>query len=122
METTLQSLPSSSAGTPTIAWPQNPYKGLSFYTSTDSGLFGAREADVRASARIIGEEETKVLLLHGTTGCGKSSFLRAGLIPYLESSVGRFQFLRSYDATDVKALFIRCTEAPLDRLCETLYD
>src|SRR5262249_51396385 len=122
MEITVHPQSSSAAGSPTIAWPENPYKGLSFYTSVDSGLFGGREADVRACARIIGEEETKVLLLHGTTGCGKSSFLRAGLIPYLESSVGRFQFLRSYDASDIKALFIRCTEAPLDRLCETLYD
>jgi hypothetical protein len=63
------------------------------------------------------------MLLQGRTGCGKSSFLRAGLIPYLESSVGRFQFLHSYyNPTETKALFIRCTEAPLDRLCETLYD
>jgi hypothetical protein len=122
MEVTAQSPSSSTASSTDIAWPGNPYKGLSFYTSVDSGLFGGREADVRACARIIGEEQTKVMLLHGTTGCGKSSFLRAGLIPYLESSVGRFQFLRSYDAKDTKALFIRCTEAPLDRLCETLYD
>jgi hypothetical protein len=121
MQTTDQPSPPT-GDTSAISWPVNPYKGLSFYTSVDSGLFGAREADVRACARIVGEEEVKVLLLHGTTGCGKSSFLRAGLIPHLESGVGRFQFLRTYDANDVKALFIRCTDAPLDRLCETLYD
>jgi hypothetical protein len=105
-----------------VSWPENPYKGLSFYTSVDVALFGARDEDVRDCTRIVGQEQLKVLLLHGTTGCGKSSFLRAGLIPYLESGIRRFQFLRTYDITDVKALFIRCTEAPLLRLCETLYD
>jgi hypothetical protein len=54
--------------------------------------------------------------------CGKSSFLRAGLIPYLESRVPIFQFLRDFDVNRTKALFIRCTEEPLLRLCETLYD
>lgn len=105
-----------------LSWPSNPYKGLSYYTPVDTGLFGAREREVQACAQIVSEEDLKVLLLHGTTGCGKSSFLRAGLIPFLESNVGGFQFLRTFDATDVKTLFIRCTEAPLHRLCEVLYD
>jgi hypothetical protein len=77
---------------------------------------------VKACAHIVGRERTKVLLLQGPTGCGKSSFLRAGLIPYLESEVARFQFVQIYDINDVKALFIRSTEAPLIRLCEYLYD
>lgn len=107
---------------PMISWPTNPYKGLSFFTSVDAGLFGARETEVQACAQIVIEEDLKVLLLYGTTGCGKSSFLRAGLIPYLESTVRQFQFLRTFDAANVRTLFIRCTEAPLQRLCETLYD
>ncbi|MDP1865409.1 MAG: hypothetical protein Q8L13_03555 [Bradyrhizobium sp.] len=106
----------------TISWPSNPYKGLSYYTPVDAGLFGGREKEVQTCAQILSEEDLKVLLLHGTTGCGKSSFLRAGLIPYLESTVGGFQFLRTFDAMDVKTLFIRCTDAPLHRLCEILYD
>ena len=106
----------------TITWPQNPYKGLSYYTPIDAGLFGARERDIALCANIVSDGDLKVLLLHGTTGCGKSSFLRAGLIPYLESSIDGFQFLRTFDAEDVKALFVRCTEAPLQRLCEVLYD
>jgi hypothetical protein len=106
----------------TVSWPNNPYKGLSYYTPVDAGLFGARGREIQACAHIVSEGDLKVLLLHGTTGCGKSSFLRAGLIPYLESTVGGFQFLRTFDATDVKSLFIRCTEAPLHRLCEVLYD
>jgi Novel STAND NTPase 1 len=79
-----------------ISWPNNPYKGLSYYTPVDTGLFGARDRDVQLCAQLVAEEDLKVLLLHGTTGCGKSSFLRAGLIPYLESTVGGFQFLRTF--------------------------
>jgi hypothetical protein len=105
-----------------LTWPSNPYKGLSYYTPMDAGLFGAREKEVQLCANIVSDGDLKVLLLHGTTGCGKSSFLRAGLIPHLESSVDGFQFLRTFDAEDVKALFIRCTEAPLQRICEVLYD
>jgi hypothetical protein len=107
---------------PKLVWPENPYKGLSFYTSGDVALFGGREAEVKTCTRVVARESTKVLLLQGSTGCGKSSFLRAGLIPYLESEVERFQFLSAYDINDVKALFIRCTDAPLTRLCETLFD
>ncbi|MBR0697680.1 ATP-binding protein [Bradyrhizobium lablabi] len=106
----------------TISWPNNPYKGLSYYTPIDAGLFAAREREIQLCANIVSDGDLKVLLLHGTTGCGKSSFLRAGLIPHLESSVDGFQFLRTFDAEDVKALFIRCTEAPLQRMCEVLYD
>ncbi len=95
---------------------------LSFYTWEDVALFGGREAEVKACARLLGRERTKVLLLQGATGCGKLSFLRAGLIPYLESEVVRFQFLEEYDVKNPKALFVRCTEAPLTRLCEALYD
>jgi hypothetical protein len=103
-------------------WPDNPYKGLSYYTSGDVGLFAGRTSEVRACARMIADENTKVLLLHGPTGCGKSSFIRAGLIPFLESEVRRFQFLRTFDANNVSALFVRCTDAPLERLSEILFD
>lgn len=103
-------------------WPDNPYKGLSYYTSGDVGLFAGRTSEVRACARIIADDSTKVLLLHGPTGCGKSSFIRAGLIPFLESEVRRFQFLRTFDANNLSALFVRCTDAPLERLSEILFD
>lgn len=104
------------------SWPEEPYKGLSFYTPADVALFGGREGDIRDCAGLLTDESTKVLLLHGWTGCGKSSFLRAGLIPYLELRVPIFQFMPDFDINKTKALFIRCTEEPLLRLCETLYD
>jgi hypothetical protein len=108
--------------TTTASWPESPYKGLSFYTPEDVALFGGRQADIRECARLLARERTKVLLLQGKTGCGKSSFLRAGLIPFLEAEVRRFQFFRQFDVSRTKAFFIRCTDEPLLRLSERLYD
>jgi hypothetical protein len=105
-----------------VTWPSIPYKGLSFYTPEDTALFGGRTGDVRTCARILARDSTKILLLHGTTGCGKSSFLRAGLIPFLESEVPRFQFLREFKINSTKARFVPCTDQPLFRLCEMLFD
>jgi hypothetical protein len=108
--------------TSVVVWPSIPYKGLSYYTPQDVALFGGRTSDIRNCARVLTKENTKVLLLHGNTGCGKSSFLRAGLIPFLESEVGRFEFLRTFEIDSTKALFVRCTDQPLYRVCETLFD
>jgi tetratricopeptide (TPR) repeat protein len=66
--------------------------------------------------------DTRVLLLQGRTGCGKSSFLRAGLIPYLESRVPVFKFMPEFDINKTGALFVRCTGEPLKRLAERLHD
>jgi hypothetical protein len=43
------------------------------------------DRDVDACIQRFSSAETRILLLHGNTGCGKSSFLRAGLIPGLKS-------------------------------------
>ena len=108
--------------TTAVIWPNAPYKGLAYYTSEDVALFGGRQSDVLDCADLLVKDETKTLFLHGRSACGKSSFLRAGLIPYLESQVEIFKFLRNFDITGTRALFIRCTHAPMVRLAETIYD
>jgi hypothetical protein len=104
---------------PPSLWPTQPYKGISFYLPEDAPLFAGREDDVRRVALQLAKFSTRLLILHGYTGCGKSSFLRAGLIPYLETHAD-FQFLK--DANNrLRALFIRSTDKPLIELAKMVY-
>lgn len=100
-------------------WPELPYKGLSFYGPEDAPLFAGRDNDITRCAYALGDPATRCLILQGATGCGKSSFLRAGLIPYLVSEDVGFDFLKE---DKVKALFVRSTDKPLVELAKTVYD
>ena len=103
-----------------VAWPSEPYKGLEFFSSTDVPLFSQREDDIEDCAARIDDFTTRVLILHGLSGMGKSSFLRAGLIPRLEDPPGdgsRFHFLR--DGAGAPYI-IRTTDDPVSRLREAL--
>jgi len=56
-----------------------PYPGLAFFTEADAEYFYGREAEVEAMWRTL--EQPHLLAIIGPSGSGKSSFLRAGLIP-----------------------------------------
>jgi len=56
------------------------------------------------------------------TGCGKSSFLRAGLIPVVEHSGVAYGFVKGGPADNPKVLFIRCTNAPLQQIADQVYE
>lgn len=101
-----------------VSWPTLPYKGLTYYGPVDVPLFAGREGDVEQCAKLLGLNSTRILILHGATGCGKSSFLRAGLIPFVEQ--GGFAFQRDTEAG--KAIFVRSTDNPLGKLAESVYD
>jgi hypothetical protein len=103
-------------------WPRSPYKGLGYYGPEDRPLFTGRERDVKHCASVLVRRSNRVLLLHGRTGSGKSSFLRAGLIPCLESIPYGFEFLKADGRSGAKALFIRSTAAPLSQLAEAVFD
>ncbi|MBP2316819.1 hypothetical protein [Azospirillum soli] len=102
-----------------FTWPSEPYKGLNYYTGMDAPLFTEREDEVADCAVILGEYSTRLLLLHGRTGAGKSSFLRAGLVPKLEGQASRFYFLRE-SGNHIDPIFVRCTDDPVSRLQQAL--
>lgn len=63
-----------------------PYKGLHFFDEADAGLFFGREAlTERLVARFMEQiaADTRCLSIVGASGSGKSSVVRAGLIPAL---------------------------------------
>ncbi|SDR51307.1 WD40 repeat [Paraburkholderia fungorum] len=76
-----------------FAWPpaddpdRAPYRGLLPLEAADAGIFFGREARmIEALDRIRGIKDgvsPRLLILLGASGAGKSSFLRAGLLPRL---------------------------------------
>lgn len=106
---------------PQIPWPPQPYKGLNYYGPEDMPIFAGRELDIDLCARLLSSPATRILILHGSTGCGKSSFLRAGLIPFLERNVQGYSFARTDDSNELKAHFVRSTDDPLCRLAEAVF-
>jgi hypothetical protein len=75
--------------------PQVPYRGLAFFTGKDESMFAGREEEIEEVATRILAGDT--LVLYGPSGVGKTSLLRAGVVPALEKE-------RGYGATYVRPL------------------
>jgi len=74
--------------------PTRPYKFLDYYTEQDAGLFFGRESDVEAiCSKIVAH---RCFILHGRSGVGKSSILRAGIAPRLKAHDHHVSVIRSF--------------------------
>jgi hypothetical protein len=56
-----------------------PYPGLRPFEEADSKFFFGREPETAAILSLL--EEQQLVVVHGASGCGKSSIIRAGVIP-----------------------------------------
>jgi WD40 repeat protein len=106
--------------------PDRPYLPLESYGPEHRALFAGREEDIERFARVLGRSDTRVLVLHGESGAGKSSFLNAGVIPFLDDAAVGFLF-RGGDDGDGRAgaarggvMFVRSTEDPAGQIAEAL--
>jgi hypothetical protein len=106
-------------------WPRDPYKGLNYFSAVDAPLFGQREDEIDEMVALLCNFDTRAVLLHGGTGTGKSSFLRAGLCQHLRRlpvDDGReFFFLSGTlcgESND--PLLIRATDDPVGRVYDVL--
>jgi AAA ATPase domain len=83
-----------------FAWPPEsekdraPYRGLRPLESADAGIFFGRDAPiVEATDRLRGlraASAPRLFVILGASGAGKSSFLRAGLLPRLARADAHF--------------------------------
>ena len=63
--------------------PKQPYPGLRPYSESEWRIFFGRERMVfDIVAKIM---KSRFVVVHGDSGCGKSSLMRAGVIPHLET-------------------------------------
>jgi len=85
---------------------RSPIKGLRSFSSADANLFQqmGRNRDIRDLLATLTETDYPLIILSGESGCGKSSFLQAGIGPSLEQR-------------DHSSLYIQCNELqPLDSI------
>src|SRR5262245_18739861 len=74
--------PADAAGGPPAA-ADNPYVGLRAYQVADAAKFFGRADEVDQRCALVGDERRRLLAVVGASGSGKSSLVRAGLLPRL---------------------------------------
>ncbi len=104
----------------TAATGPNPFRGLAAFSETDAGLFFGRESIVDELADVV--RRRRVAALIGPSGSGKSSVMRAGLLP-------RFRAAGAYVTTmvpgthpldELEVALTRIAAAPLQGLATDL--
>jgi WD40 repeat protein len=70
---------------PELTAENNPYRGLEPYEEEHSELFFGRDAVIEELAERVTDQPLTVVL--GASGTGKSSLVKAGLVPYLRMQV-----------------------------------
>lgn len=85
--------------------PPSPYKGLKPLEQEDAGILFGRDGAIKALMselhRLRNSTEIRVIAIQGASGAGKSSFLRAGILPRLARYPQHFivlPIIRPYDA------------------------
>ncbi|MFF2124420.1 hypothetical protein ACFVW1_03280 [Streptomyces olivochromogenes] len=74
------------AGTPAPDDAEGPYPGLARFEPADRDRFHGRDDLIAELLRLVGRRRVSAVV--GASGSGKSSLLRAGLIPALRASAG----------------------------------
>jgi WD40 repeat protein len=103
---------------PPLSLENSPYRGLKSYEEEDENLyFGRKEQIEQLSEKVNNSNHRALTVVLGASGTGKSSLVKAGLIPFLKkqkletnSSLGTWQILKS----------IRLSESPLTALKNSL--
>ena len=89
----------------------NPFLGLRFFDTDDATLFFGRDGQSDALLRIL--EERRFVAVVGSSGSGKSSLVKAGLVPALYSGMMR-------QATDWRIAYCRPGNDPIGNLAWAL--
>jgi WD40 repeat protein len=96
---------------PALSPENNPYRGLKSYEEEDSQLFFGRDELVKQLYDRISKPKNPLTVVLGVSGSGKSSIVKAGLVPYLRANyAGEWHILPT----------IRPGESPFTALAEAV--
>jgi energy-coupling factor transporter ATP-binding protein EcfA2 len=62
----------------------NPYPGLRPFTAENARYFYGREEEITELLNLITKQQKRLILMFGASGAGKSSLVKAGVVPRLE--------------------------------------
>ena len=99
--------------------PAEPYRSLGYYDVADRALFTGRDTDIVRFAATLDQSDTRILILQGESGIGKSSFLRAGVLPYLEEQCIGYRLLRR---PNDEILIIQVAKDAIGQIAQGLLD
>jgi WD40 repeat protein/class 3 adenylate cyclase/energy-coupling factor transporter ATP-binding protein EcfA2 len=105
---------------------RNPYKGLRAFTEQDAGDYFGREA--LTEHLVVRLEQTRFLAVVGPSGSGKSSVVRAGLVPRLRQGAlpgsERWSVVEmlpgAYPLEELEAALLRAADSPSAGVLEQL--
>jgi hypothetical protein len=97
-------LPAANVRDAASSWPKNPYPGLRPFETDEWQIFFGRESMV--DDVVVRMAQQRLVFVHGASGSGKSSLVRAGVLPKLA-----FQHLRH--GADWLTLTMRPSGGPL---------
>ncbi|MGP4015546.1 nSTAND1 domain-containing NTPase [Saccharopolyspora sp. 5N708] len=82
--TTAHLVPTTALGDAWTAPARNPYRGLRPFREEDAELFHGRDADIAHLFQLAARQD--IVAVAGPSGSGKSSLVRAGLLPRLKQA------------------------------------
>ena len=69
---------------------QSPYLGLNAYHEEHAPVFFGREEEIHQGIELLGRGAPNLHMVLGASGSGKSSLVRAGIVPRIRSDVSRW--------------------------------
>ncbi|MBV9416931.1 MAG: ATP-binding protein, partial [Solirubrobacterales bacterium] len=97
--------------------PDSPYIGLGYYTEDQADLFFGRDAERKLI--ITNLRAARLTLLYAQSGVGKSSLLRAAVMPRLRRGAEE-SYERRGSAAHIPVLFSAWSDEPVDRFTSQL--